>query len=411
MKEERTVVPELRQDFNSRYHPARYTALVNRLTADAGTPIDFRLAETPCFFPESMLNKIAAAGAELTHQLVDSPEYMRISSAAVPDRFRVPNESTHPHFMTADFGIVREPDGTLTPRLVELQAFPSIYGFQSVLPNAYINQFALDPNLRWFLGGHDEASYWQLLGRVILGGHNPENVVLLEVEPETQKTLPDFRIHEERLGIRTVDIAKLEKQGNKLHYRQDGKLIPIHRIYNRAIVDEIVRKGIDLPFDYRDDLDVEWAGHPNWYFRISKFSIPYLNHPTVPPAVFLDDWYAGKGRDRLPEDRTEWIFKPLYSFAGKGIQFAPADEDLASVPVSERHNYLLQQRVHFEPVIDTPYGMTQAEIRIMYVWPDGEELQPVLTLLRMGRGLMMGVDHNRNQEWIGASAGLFLPGT
>ncbi len=405
------MVPELRQDFNRRYDPARYKALAARLSSTAGTPIGFRIAETPCFFPESMLNSIAAAGAELTHQLVDSPEYMRISAASVPDRFRVPNESSHPHFMTADFGLVREADGTLSPRLVELQAFPSIYGFQSVLSREYVTEFDLDRNLRWFLGGHDEASYWKLLGRVILGDHEPENVVLLEVDPESQKTLPDFRVHEERLGIPTVDITKLVKQGKKLYYRRDGKLIPIHRIYNRAIVDEIVRKGIELPFDLRDDLDVEWAGHPNWYFRISKFSIPYLNHPTVPPAVFLDDWYAGKGRDRLSTDRNEWIFKPLYSFAGKGIQFAPTDEDLASIPADERHNYLLQQRVHFAPVIDTPFGMTQAEIRIMYLWPDGEELQPVLTLLRMGRGLMMGVDHNREKEWVGASAGLFLPGS
>lgn len=405
------MVPELRQDFNHRYDPARYEALGRRLSTQAGTPIGFRLAETPCFFPESMLNAMAVAGAELTHQLVDSPEYMRLSAAAVPEQFRVPNESSHPHFMTADFGLVREDDGRLTPRLVELQAFPSIYGFQSVLSREYVNEFALDPRLRWFLGGHNEASFWQLLGSVILGGHNPENVVLLEVEPETQKTLPDFRVTEERLGIRTVDIAKLVKQDKKLYYRHEGKLVPIHRIYNRAIVDEIVRKKIQLPFDYRDELDVEWAGHPNWYFRISKFSIPCLQHATVPPAVFLDDWYAGKGRDRLPADRSEWILKPLYSFAGKGIQFSPSDEDLASIPENERHNYLLQQRVHFAPVIDTPYGPTQAEVRIMYLWPDGEELQPVLTLLRMGRGLMMGVDHNRNQEWIGASAGLFLPGS
>ncbi len=405
------MVSEPRQDFNRRYDPARYASLVRRLSQIAGTPIGFRIAETPCFFTESMLNEIAAAGAELTHQLVDSPEYMRISSASVPEQFRVPGESSHPHFMTADFGLVREADGTLSPRLVELQAFPSIYGFQSVLSREYVEAFDLDPALRWFLGGHDEASYWKLLGRVILGGHAPENVVLLEVDPENQKTLPDFRVHQQHLGIPMVDITTLVKQGNKLYYRRDGRLIPIHRIYNRAIVDEIVRKGIKLPFDFRDDLDVEWAGHPNWYFRISKFSIPYLNHPTVPPAVFLDEWYAGKGRDKLPQDRSEWILKPLYSFAGKGIQFAPTDEDLSAIPENERHNYLLQQRVHFEPVIDTPHGMTQAEIRIMYVWPDGEELQPVLTLLRMGRGLMMGVDHNREKEWVGASAGLFLPGS
>jgi hypothetical protein len=405
------MVPELRRDFNERYTPEHYRTLISRLTDAARTRIEFRLAETPCFFTQSMLDAIAQAGSELTHQLLRNPDYLERSSAAVPERFRVPQDSPHPHFMTADFGLVREEDGTLTPRLVELQAFPSIYGMQSVIAREYVDAFELDPALQWFLGGHDEDSYWKLLEQVIVGDHDPENVILLEVEPAAQKTLSDFNVTEDRLGIRAVDIATLVKQGNRLFYPHQGSLVPIHRIYNRAIVDEIVRKNIQLPFDYRDDLDVEWAGHPNWYFRISKFSIPYLEHPSVPPAVFLDDWFAGKGRDRLPQDREQWIFKPLYSFAGKGIQFAPTDEDLASIPADERHNYLLQERVQFASVIETPHGPTQPEIRILYVWPDGEELQPLLSLLRLGRGLMMGVDHNRDREWVGASAGLFFPGT
>jgi hypothetical protein len=247
-----------------------------------------------------------------------------------------------------------------------------------------------------------------VLRDTIVGTHNPENVVLAEVEPETQKTIPDFRIYEQKLGIATVDVAKLTKEGNKLFYRDtSGRLVPIHRIFNRVIVDELIRKNVTLPFDYRDELDIEWAGHPNWYFQISKFSIPYLDHPTVPTAVFLDDWFAGIGQDRLPADRSQWVFKPLYSFAGKGIQFAPTDVDLLAVPLSERKNYLLQERVRFEHVIETPEGLTQPEIRILYARPDSGTLIPMTSLVRMGRGLMMGVDHNRNQTWVGGSAGLF----
>jgi hypothetical protein len=406
------MISTLRQDFNSRrFSPERYQSLLARLGELTHSPIGFRVSETPCFLPESLLNSIAQAGAELTHQLVDSPEYQWRSLAAIPPPYRVPHDNPHPPVMTVDFGLVRNEDGSLAPRLVELQAFPSIYGFQALLSREYVTAFDLDRNLRWFFNDHDEDSYWRLLARVIVGRHAPENVVLLEVDPESQKTLPDFRTHEDRLGIRAVDITSLVKQGRTLLYHRDGRLTPIHRIYNRAIVDEIVRKGIKLPFDYRDDLDVEWAGHPNWYFRISKFSLPFLNHPTVPPAIFLDDWFAGIGRDRLPGDPDSVILKPLYSFAGKGIQFSPSEEDLRSIPESDRHNYLLQQRVHFTPVIDTPPGPTQVEIRIMYLWPDGEPLQPVLSLLRMGRGLMMGVDHNRRMDWVGASAALFPPGS
>jgi hypothetical protein len=337
---------------------------------------------------------------------------MQDSDEAIPEEYRVPGEDAHPHFMTVDFGLVRNEEGELAPKLVEMQAFPSVFGYQIVLSQAYKEVYDVDPALQYLFGGLDDAGYWAVLREVIVGRHDPENVVLLEIEPEKQKTLPDFRVHEERLGIRTVDIATVVRQGKQLFYKPKGErrenraLVPIQRIYNRVIVDELVRKDIKLPFDYRDELAVEWAGHPNWYFRISKFSIPYLDHPAVPTAVFLDDWFAGKGRDRLPEDRSQWVFKPLYSFAGKGIQFGPSDKDLAAIPDAERHNYLLQERVQFEPVIQTPEGLTQAEIRILYAWPDGGKMTPLIALVRMGRGLMMGVDHNRDRTWVGGSASL-----
>lgn len=397
------MLPELRQRFNREYRPEKYQSMLEDCSRQARAPLHFRVAETPCFFPASLLRQIAETGAELTHQLLGNAAYLAASADAVPERFRVPRCSSHPHFMTADFGLVREADGRLTPRLVELQAFPSIFGFQSLVNQCYLRSFGLS-GLSTFLDGHDDESYWALLQKVIVGNHAAENVVLLETQPDEQKTLPDFHVHEDRLGIRAVDIATLKQQGRRLFYERDGHLIPIERIYNRAIVDELEQKRIALPFDYRDDLDVEWAGHPNWYFRISKFSIPWLQHPSVPAAVFLDQWDAGQGRELLPQDREQWVFKPLYGFAGKGVQFAPSDAELAAIPREQRHNYLLQQRVRFEPVIDTPHGMTQAEVRIMYVWPDGEALQPVISLIRLGRGKMMGVDHNRNQEWVGASA-------
>jgi hypothetical protein len=70
--------------------------------------------------------------------------------------------------------------------------------------------------------------------------------------------------------------------------------------------------------------------------------------------------------------------------------------------------FLLQERVSFTPVIETPWGPTQAEIRVMYCWPDdADELIPMTSLVRLGRGLMMGVDHNRDQEWVGGSSAFF----
>lgn len=397
-----------RHEFNTRqFTPERYAELKRRLNARTRTDIQFRICETPCFFSPQLLAEMEEIGRVLTHQLIDSPEYMLRSEAAIPGQYHVPNDNPRPNFMTVDFGLVREPDGSLSPKLVELQAFPSIFGYQQVAIEEYRNVYGLAPELNGFLGGVDTEGYWDLLKRTIVGDHDPETVVLTEVEPLSQKTLPDFNVYDDRLGVRTVDITALKKEGNRLFHVRDGRWIPVERIFNRAIVDDFEHKGIRPAFDYRDELQVEWAGQPNWYFRVSKFSLPYLAHPSVPPAVFLDEWFAGIGRERLSEDREKLLLKPLYSFAGKGIEFAPSDATLAAIPRAERGQYLLQERVHFAPVIATPWGPTQAEVRVMYLWPDdAAEMRPVISLVRLGRGLMMGVDHNRNQEWIGGSAAL-----
>lgn len=406
------MIPSFRQDFNQRYRPEAYRALLERIDARVRSHVEFRVCETPCFLPKQMLDEMAAIGRELTHRLVADWSYLEKSRSMIPAGYCAADETPHPHFMTADFGLVREANGRLAPKLVELQAFPSIFGYQFVLCEMYRSVYELDGSLGFLLNDHTESSYWKLMERVIVGGHDPENVVLTEIEPGNQKTLPDFLVTAERLGIHVVDIAELVPEvlrgrRTRLCYRKGGKLVPIHRIYNRAIVDELIRKQIELPFDYQESLDVQWAGHPNWYFHISKYSIPHLDHPAVPAAVFLDDWMEGKGRDKLPEDREQWILKPLFSFAGKGIEFAPSDETLAAIPEEQRREFLLQQRVRFEPTIDTPHGATQAEVRILYLWPDGGDMEPVISLVRLGRGKMMGVDHNRNQEWVGGSAAFY----
>lgn len=394
--------------FNSEQFSAeRYAELLETLDRRTRTHVGFQVSETPCFFPRELLEEMMDAGRALTHQLIDDPAYMRLSDGAIPEQWRVPNDNPRPNFMTVDFGLVRGTRGRLEPKLVELQAFPSIFGYQDVMCEEYRRVYGLDPGLEFRFSGLSEAGYWDLLRRTIVGNCSPENVVLLEVEPKSQKTLPDFHVYEDRLGIRTVDLASVRREGRKLLYERDGQWTPIDRIFNRAIVDELERKGITPPWDYREELDVEWAGHPNWYFRISKFSLPYLKHPSVPPCIFLDEWFAGK-REGLPADLSQLLLKPLYSFAGKGIQFGPTLAELEAIAPEDRHDYLLQERVHFAPVIETPHGLTQAEVRIMYLWPEDEtEMQPVASLVRLGRGLMMGVDHNRNQQWVGGSSAFF----
>ena len=397
------MIPSLRRQFNHNFTPEKYQTFLRRIDEACGTHVQFRLSETPCFFPKELIDRMARDGDALIRQLVDNPLYRTKSDAAVPAEFNVPNEPPHPMFVQVDFGLIRDTSGQLHPKLVELQAFPSLYAYQGPLAEAYIDVYDLKPEsarLRYLLSGLETSSYRELLRRAIVGSQDPENVILMEIDPVRQKTLPDFLLTEKILGVRAIDIVEIKKEGSRLYYERDGQRIPITRIYNRAIVDELERKNVKLAFDWRDDLDVEWAGHPNWYFRISKFSIPYLKHESVPKTWFLDKMNV------IPSDLENYALKPLYSFAGLGVIIAPKKEDITAIPADKRPYYILQERLNFEPVIETPFGATKAEVRVMYIWL--EELKPVMTIIRMGRGLMMGVDHNKNMEWVGASAGLYM---
>lgn len=390
------MIPSLRHAFNRNFTSEKYQSFLKLMEERCGTAVKFRLCETPCFFPKPLLDQMIEFGEELIRQL-DTEQYRKVSTAAIPPEFNVPNENDHPLFVQVDFGLVRNAHGELVPKLVELQGFPSLYGYQATLSQAYIDVFQLDANLKYLLAGLDWASYQQLFRRAIVADHDPENVILMEVNPLDQKTLPDFLVTEKLLGIKTVAITDIEKDGTRLFYRSNGKRVPISRIYNRTIVDELVRKNLKLPFRLTDDLQVEWAGHPNWYFRISKFSLPYLQHECVPKSFYLD---------RVENMQFDnYILKPLFSFAGLGVIMNPTPQDVAAIPDEQRSQYVVQERITFEPVIETPFGKTKAEVRIMYIWLS--KLTPVMTIVRMGRGLMMGVDQNRNMEWVGASAGLY----
>lgn len=396
------MIPALRARFNREWTPERHEALLARLADRAGVPLGFTVSETPCFFPAALLDEMAATGAALVTSFLANGEARAAAEALVPARYLGPGQEAQPTCVQVDFGLVREADGRLAPRLVELQAFPSLYAFQHTLAALHREIHGLPEECVAYAGGLNDTAYLALMRDVLVGRHDPAEVVLVEIAPEMQKTRPDFALTEQLWGIATVDPRDLIVRGRALWRRHDGRETPIRRIYNRVIPDELERSGHPMAFDYRDELDVEWVGHPAWYFRLSKSAIPWLTHPSVPRTWRLDRV------DALPADPDALVLKPLFSFAGSGIVFAPTAADLAAIPAGERHLYLLQERVRFEPVIDTPHGATQAEVRIMYVWTD--RLRAVLPLIRMGRGKMMGVAHNRGMAWVGASAGFAVTG-
>jgi hypothetical protein len=386
------LIPSRRTQFNREYSPAKYARFLALLEQRCGEGIQFRHSETPVFLKHDLVEKMAQYGRDMVEQLLADPGYRQESREAIPPAYRAPNEDPVPLFVQADFGL----DQDLEPKLVEIQGFPSLYAYQPVMAEAYREAYDIPNDLAALPDGLTTREYYSLLKEAIVGRHDPENVVLTEIDPWHQKTRHDFLVTEQELGIRTVDIRSLRKQGHRLYH--DGT--PIHRIYNRAIVDELERKHIELPFDFRDELDVEWAGHPNWFFRLSKFSLPFLHDAAVPRTQFLDR----VGQVRHPE---RLVLKPLYSFAGAGVIVGPTQEQIAAVPAERRHDYILQERVDFRPVIDTPFGPTKIEVRIMYIWLGG--LRTVNTIIRMGRGSQMGVDHNKGLEWVGATAAFIAP--
>ena len=397
------MIRSLRSAYNSAFSDAKYRVYQRRLESRAGGPIPFRLAETPVFLPTELLDGMVRGSLEIFEQLT-RPSALERSKAAVPPEWDVPGCPDLPTFAVTDFAVTREPGGRLAPRLIELQAFPTLYAFQVAQCEELA---AITPGgnaLDWYLSALDTEGYKRAVGEAILAGHPPENVVLLDLDPPRQKTAVDFVFTERFWGVRAIDPSEVEKSGRELFYRRDGRRTRIHRIYNRLIFDELAAKGAFLPFDLTDPLDVSWAGHPNWYFRWSKHALPALSHPLVPEARLLSDF------ERWPEDLAAWVFKPLFSFAGSGVKVDVTREDLDSVPPERRGEAMLMRKIEYAPVIETADGgASKVEIRIMFVWRDGKSF-PVTTLARLSQGKMMGVAFNKDRTWVGSSGCLWPRG-
>ncbi len=395
------MIERLRKAFNASWTPSQYESYKTRLSADVGAPIHFRVCETPVYLPPDLRDAMLKGALEIWEQLLQ-PEALEYSKAAVPKAYDVTGCDAHPLFAVADFAVASE-GGRLVPRLIELQGFPSLYAFQLLQARLWRETRAGEP-LDFLLGGLDEAGYLEVVGGAIKGGLPAENVVLLDLDPERQGTYPDFAATQKLFGVRPVCPTRVEKRGRELWYERDGRATRILRIYNRLIVDELVEKRVDLPFRLTDDLDVQWAGHPNWFFRWSKHALPRLRHPLVPEARLLSEL------ERVPGDLERWVLKPLYSFSGTGVNVDPTPADLAAVPEAERAHTLLMRKVDYAPVVESPGGAgSRVEVRVMFVWRDGRPL-PVMTLARLSQGKMMGVKFNRDKTWVGSTSCLWPRG-
>jgi len=392
------VDPQLRSIFNAAFTPEKYAALVRCVNETEKWPADFRISETPIFLTREFTDQVTRAANAIV-DLTRTPEFARHAEDAIPEGLEVPNESGHPNFLVVDFAVCAE-DGRLVPRLIELQAFPSLFGFQLLLLHCMRKAYPPIPrNWTSSFGGIKDEAYIELLRRTIIAESNPENVVLLEIEPEKQKTRIDFAATETLLHVRPVCVTKIKRRGRDLFYDRDGREVRIERIYNRVIFDELIRRpDLNLTFQFQDDLDVKWVGHPNWYFQISKHSLPFLKTEHTSPAFFADEFPAAEKIDN-------YVLKPLYSFAGHGVDMEPTHERICAL--QNPHEWILQTKIEYAAFVPTLDGQkSKAEIRMMFVWPENGEPVLVNNLVRMSRGKMMGVDFNVDKTWVGASIAL-----
>jgi hypothetical protein len=395
------MVPGLRKAYNDSFTVDKYNAFLNDLNSRYPGAIEFRLAETPVFIDKSFGQKMLDACESIIDVITD-PKFKELTERAIPAAERVPHENDHAHMIAFDFGICINEEGTYEPQLIEMQGFPTLFGFQAFFPDIMRKHFPVPDNYTQYLNGLDHDSYLAQLKEVTLGPHAPENVILLEIKPHAQKTKIDFYCTRDYLGIEPVCITDLIQEGKQLFYLKDGKKTLIKRIYNRVIFDDLNAQKASLGqfVDITGDLDVEWIPHPNWFYRISKFTLPFIKHPYVPATFFLNEI------KQLPANLSDYVLKPLFSFAGQGVVIDVMQEDIDAIKDPE--NWILQRKVKYADVIPTPDIPAKVEVRLMYLWKDGwGRPRPAINLARLSKGKMIGVRYNKDMEWVGGSVCFF----
>jgi hypothetical protein len=395
------MMPSARKIYNRSFSEATYQKFIEHLNAAFDYAIPFRVAESPVFVDKEFLKKLTEASNDIIDFLV-RPNFKKLTDAAIPAHLHVPNETDHTLFLALDFAVVKDGTGELTPQLIEMQGFPSLFGWQHFVSQEYPKFFDVPTGLTPHFGFSNQ-SYQEKLKSVLLNGHRPENVVLLEIEPMKQNTAIDFIITEKLTGIAPLHISDVEVDGRNVFYRKAGKKTAIERIYNRVIFDELAKRtDLKLNFNLTQEVDVEWAGHPNWFFRISKYSMPLIKSRYIPECKFLSDF------DTIPRDLENYVLKPLFSFSGSGIIFHLKHQDIDAIPAQERKNFLLQRKVNYEPVVQAPDGLVKTEIRILFIWEEGSPRpMPITNLARLSRGDMIGVKFNKDKTWVGGSICFF----
>ncbi|CAN5786892.1 hypothetical protein BH10BAC3_BH10BAC3_27120 [soil metagenome] len=394
------MIPAIRKAFNEAFTPEKYEAYLSDLNSFHPDDIAFRVAETPIFIDKAFTEKIIAACESIVDVII-RPGFDEMTANAIPKNEQVPNPTAYPDFIAFDFGICIDDEGVYNPQLIEMQGFPTMFAYQVLHTEITKKHFDIPANFDSYLGGYNKETYTALLKEIILGTHQAENVILLEIYPDKQKTRIDFRCTKDYTGIETVCLTKLKADGEQLYYEKEGKRLDVKRIYNRLIFDELDKQELPVgTIDIRKNYGVEWCPHPDWFYRVSKYTLPFISSPYVPETKFLSDVKT------IPADLENYVLKPLFSFAGQGVIIDLTEADIKNI--EDPHNWILQRKVKYADVIETMDINAKAEIRIFYFWPKGAARPvPTQNLARLSKGKMIGVRYNADKEWVGGTLAVF----
>jgi hypothetical protein len=394
------MIAKYRDLFNSQFTDKKYQELKDDIAADFDYEPTFRIGETPFFISNELKAQILEGCAGVI-KLIQQKDFKKLTDKSLELNHKVPNEDEHTTFLAIDFGICEENEAVV-PKLIEVQGFPSLYNYQFNLYEKFKNHYPFLKDLTPFINDITPQEYLETLEEVICNNYPKENVILLEIEPEKQNTKIDFYYCRRDIGIPIVCVTEIIKKGNQLFYKnENGEEIRVKRIYNRVIFDELdLRTDLKLNFHFSDDLDVEWAGHPNWFFRISKFILPFLKGKYFIETTLLSDL------TEIPEDLENYVLKPLFSFSGSGVIFHVKKEDIEAVV--EKELYILQKKVNYIPIVQSPDGKVKCEVRVLCVWKKDDAAPTLLcNLARLSRGEMIGVKFNKDKDWVGGTLALF----
>lgn len=397
------MIAHIRSAYNASFTEEKYQAFLDEIYHATNHRPPFHIAETPVFIPKKLSDQLFQACEELV-DVICRPDFKTLSKGALLPEYFVPGETEHSAFLCIDFGICRDEDGNISPQLIEIQGFPSLYFYQHLCANAYRKHFDIPSNLAHLFGGLTSETYHEKLRRVIVGNSNPENVVLIDIEPQKQNTQVDFWATGKALGIKVKCLSELKTEGRDVFYlNENGKRVPVERIYNRVIFDELIRRqDLKREFYFQNEYNIRWVGHPHWFVRISKHTLPLFDSKFVPNSFYLNDLNS------IPDDLSNYVLKPLYSFSGQGVIIHPTQKDIEAIPDEQRSNYILQKKVAYAPLVETPDEPAKAEVRMMLVWEQNAPRPEIITnLVRLSKGEMVGVRYNMGKTWVGGSVGFF----